>query len=243
MSNPTIHFRPAVMTLFLIYAVTDGRAQTTATEQMSSQITCREIAVFGAVRRAARFDVTSNVSVVKALAMVGGPNEHAGKTLHVLHPCNCSKCGEAASKVNEYELADVLRAKESGGPLLAPGDILVVDEVSVVFITGNVLQQKEVRFLEGLTLTKAIAYAGGISIPSDAVLIRIIRRRDIEPYLKPILVDLKAVRERRAADLSLEPWDIVEVSDSQGHFQSPGVPLHLPIWDTPIKPRKDNSAS
>jgi protein involved in polysaccharide export with SLBB domain len=241
MINPGTSFCPAVMTLFLICAAIDGLAQAKATEPESSQITCREITVYGAVRTPAHFDATSNVSVAKALAMVGGPNEHAGKTLHVLHPCNCSKCSDAGSKVYEYNVADVLRAKDTGVPSLVPGDILVVDEVSVVFMTGNVHRKQEVKFNEGLTVVKAIAFAGGVSMPGDSVIVRIYRKLGNSGYQKTIMVDLNAVTEHRADDIKLEPWDIVDVSDGQGHFESPRMSPHF--WDTPIKPRKDNSGS
>jgi SLBB domain len=248
MINPSIHFRLAVMTLFLICVTSNGQAPPTATAQGSLPIACREITIYGAVRTPARFDVSSNVSVAKALAMAGGPNEHAGKTLHVLSPCNCSNCSEAASRIIEYDLAGVLGAKENGGPSLTPGDIVVVDEVRVVYITGNVARKQEVKFTEDLTVSKAIAFAGGVAMSSDLVVIRIIRRWNM--FVKPILVDLKAVRESRADDIKLEPWDIVDVSDAQGHFQSRpssphfgDPPINSPHFgDPPIKSRKDNSA-
>jgi protein involved in polysaccharide export with SLBB domain len=137
-------------------------------------------------------------------------------------------------------LVDALRGRENGNPYVAPGDIVVVSSADLVAVIGNV-KKTEIVFVEGMTMMRAIKLAGGVWQSSDLVMVRIHRSSNGVLTRDPIIVSLKAIKERRIEDVPLQPWDIVEVSDGLGRFRllRPGYP----VWDPPLMPRKEKSVA
>lgn len=90
-------------------------------------------------------------------------------------------------------------------------------------------------------MMRAIKLAGGVWQSSDLVMVRIHRSSNGVLTRDPIIVSLKAIKERRIEDVPLQPWDIVEVSDGLGRFRllRPGYP----VWDPPLMPRKEKSVA
>lgn len=85
-----------------------------------------------------------------------------------------------------------------------PGTVVV----ERVFVTGNVKYPQEVLFSEGLTLSRALAWAGGVLADSDTK--RVMISRDDGTKFGPILfVNLKAIRDGKAKDFILRPYDVV----------------------------------
>lgn len=239
------------MILLLVIAMaqaTHGQ-QSASAPQGLSEMGCRQIAVIGAVRTPRRLDALLPLRLLEVLVRVGGPNERAGKTISVIHSCNCSPCDKPkASDVNEYNLVDVLRGRENGNPFVVPGDIVMVPEADSIFVMGNVITQRSIRFSEGMTVTRAIAFAGGVVRSSDLVAIRIHRTPSGGPRPDPIIANLRSILKRGTEDVLLQPWDVVEVSDGLGHFQVPKMSLPkwdppLPKWNPPLHPRRETSGS
>jgi protein involved in polysaccharide export with SLBB domain len=240
------------MSLLLIAMAQATHAQQTAAPQALSQMGCQQIAVFGAVRTPGRLKASQRLRLLEVLGRVGGPNERAGKTIRVIHSCVCSPCDKLDPKADasEYNLADVLRDLESGNPYVAPGDIVMVPEADSIFVMGNVRKAEALAFVEGMTMTRAIALAGGVvGRSSELVTVRIHRTSIAGVRQDPIIVNLrKSIRERGTEDVLLQPWDIVEVSDELGHFQvprmsSPTWDPPLPRWNPPLRPRRETSGS
>lgn len=230
--NSPFQFRFAISLLLVSMGQATYAQQSTAAPQGLSQNSCRQIVVFGAVRTPGRFDASQRLRLLEVLRRVGGPNEQAGKTVRVVHPCNCSPCDNPESKanvVNDYTLVDVLRGRENGNPFVVPGDIVMVLEADSVFVLANVTKLRSIRFSEGMTVTRAIAMAGVVVKSSALVVIRIHRT---STGASPIIVNLRAVIRDRTEDVVLQPNDAVEVSDDWGHFQPPR--LWFPTWDPPL---------
>jgi protein involved in polysaccharide export with SLBB domain len=91
-----------------------------------------------------------------------------------------------------------------------------------VCVVGNVVNQRELLFDKSLTVTAAIAQAGGIRIDktdNDVIVIsrtlmiaeRITRVGDWRNQVTVTHVDLKAIKEKPYMDLLLQDLDIVEV--------------------------------
>jgi protein involved in polysaccharide export with SLBB domain len=242
--NSPFQFRFAISLLLMSMAEATYAQQSTAAPQDLSQNSCRQIAVFGAVRTPGRFDAPRRLRLREVLTRSGGPNEQAGKTVRIVHPCNCSPCIKPepkANEVNDYTLVDVLRGGKNGNPYVVPGDIVMVPEADSVFVLGNVTKLRSIRFSEGMTVTRAIAMAGVVVKSSALVVIRIHRT---STGASPIIVNLRAVIRDRTEDVVLQPSDVVEVSDDWGHFQQPRLWNHtwdppLPKWDPPLAPRRE----
>lgn len=231
--------------LLIAMAQATHAQQSTSAPQGLSQKSCQQIAVLGAVRTPSRLDAPLHLRLLEVLGRVGGPNERAGRTVRIVHTCNCSPCDKSESKagdVNEYNLIDVLHGRENGNPYVAPGDIVVVPEADSVFVIGNVITGRSIAFNEGMTVTRAIAMAGVVvGRGSDLVTVRIHRKTSDGTRQDPIIVRLKAILDGHAENVLLQPWDIVEVSDGLGHFQVPR--MSPPTWDPPLRPRKETSGS
>jgi protein involved in polysaccharide export with SLBB domain len=105
-------------------------------------------------------------------------------------------------------------------------------------LIGNV-KKTEIVFVNGMTLMRAVDLAGGVERNSEMVRVRI--GRAAVAGSDPIIINLKAIKERRIEDVPLQPWDVIEVSDQEGRF--PRLKLSNPIWDPPLIPRKDSSYS
>jgi hypothetical protein len=153
-----------------------------------------------------------------------------------------------AGDIHEYHLREVLRGLESENPYVVAGDIVIVPEADLVFVIGNVIGGRSVRFSEGMTVTRAIAMAGVAIGSSERVMVRIHRNASDGTRQDPIIVRLKGVLDGHAENVLLRPWDTVEVSDGLGHFlvprlSPPSWDPPLPKWNPPLHPRKETSGS
>src|SRR5437763_16101786 len=181
MVKTPFHFRLTLaMTCVLLVVIAQvNPGQASQTSGKSGQINCKEIAVIGAVRRPGRFSTERRVQLLDILTRVGGPTERAGKNIHVIHACSCSTCGGSERKATPsetYNLANVLHGGPSANSYVLPGDIVSVPEDDSVFVIGNVLRPQTFILRERVTITRAIAMAGGVAKNSDLVTVRIIRR-------------------------------------------------------------------
>src|SRR5205807_8556543 len=110
--------------LLLIAMAHASHGQTSGTVPGNSQLSCRQIAVFGAVRNPSPLNAEP-LRLLEVLARVGGPSERAGKVVRLVHSCECSRCSEAEMKaddIHEYNLTEVLRGLESENPYVVAGD-------------------------------------------------------------------------------------------------------------------------
>jgi len=69
---------------------------------------------------------------------------------------------------------------------------------------------------EPITLTRAIAMAGGLKQDTKKDKIRILRQEPGTTTRKEITVDLSAIEKKSSEDLALAPNDIIDVPTSAG---------------------------
>ena len=225
------------MASLLLATAQTSSAQQSTNMQNSSQSRCTEIAVLGAVRNPIHFEVRAAIRLKEAIARAGGPNERAGNIVRVVHPCDCARCSDEEVKtkgVHEYVLAEVLRERENETPNVIPGDIVLVTETELVYVMGNRRPLTYVVFREGLRVSQAIAMAGETGSDNDLTTIRINRVLPEKGYQQLIALSRKAIEERRAEDVVLQPRDFIVISDEHGRFPSQ---LSSPTWDPPLIPR------
>lgn len=212
-----------------------------ARAQIFSQISCHEIAIMGAVRTPGRLNVQGRMRLVEVLTQAGGSTARAGKVVSVYHSCNCgpSEAQTKTSEGTEYDLTAALQGQESANPYVEAGDLVMVPETNVVFVAGNLLNQRSLVYVQGMTLTRAIAFAGGVATSSDLTRVRIHRKVATGAATEKFIFNLKAIVQGQVEDPLLRPLDILEVSDKEGRFllDSPRK-LDWPTWDPPLLPRK-----
>lgn len=180
------------------------------------------VAVIGAVSKAGRFQLQRPVRLLELLTFAGGPTERAGRALQVVRADTLPVC-EAGALVSPegtglvaYRIADVLAGQEESNPYARPGDIISIPEAEQVFVVGRVVRPSSLQLREQLTVSQAIAMAGGLSEYAKTDRIRVIRQLPGSKTKTEMVVDIKAIEKRRAPDLVLQANDIVDVPVSGG---------------------------
>jgi len=184
------------------------------------------VAVIGAVAAPGRFQLQRRVRLLELLAFAGGPTERAGRSVQVVHSapllaCDADGAGRAttangeAAEVSSYELGETLLGGSQSNPFVRPGDVITIPEAAQVYVVGNVLKPSAIPLKERVTVSQAIAMAGGALHDTQSERVRVVRQGP-GGVKTEIVVDLKAISRRRAEDLALQPNDIVEVPTASG---------------------------
>jgi len=179
------------------------------------------VAVVGAVNTPGRFQLRRPIRLLDLLAFAGGPTDRGGRQVQVVHS-NGTGCvadeGEAAALIEEtfsaFDLRDTLRGDPKANPFVRPGDVVTVPEAEQAFVVGNVVNPTTIPLKETVTITQAIAMAGGTMPDTKSDGVRIVRQS--EGGKNVIVVDLKAIATRRSEDIPLLANDVVEVPVSGG---------------------------
>jgi polysaccharide export outer membrane protein len=176
------------------------------------------VAVTGAVRTASNFKLQRQVRLLELLSFAGGPSEAAGQTVQIVHaggPSLCEKGKEAAASdmggLVSYKLEDTLRGVPEANPYVRPGDIVRVLDADQVYVVGNVLRPTSIPLKEPITVSRAIAIAGGTAPSTKKDRVRIVRQTPGSITKQEIFVDLGAIEKRKAEDVALLANDIVDV--------------------------------
>ncbi len=173
-------------------------------------------AVIGAVQKPGSFYLNRKIRLLELLAFAGGPDvEHAGANIQVARIGNVSGCAENTDSETEeivffsYKIKDVQTGKEN--PWMQPGDIVSVLIAEQAFVVGNVKEPSKVPLKETVTLTQAIAFAGGVSPEAKTSKVRIQRQQSGSAAKTELVYDLKDIASKKIPDPILQANDIVEV--------------------------------
>src|SRR5437763_1011613 len=114
-------------------------------------------------------------------------------------------------------LSDTLKGDEKSNPYLQPGDVITLPEAKEAYVIGNVLRPGPVMLKDDhLTVTRAVAMAGGFMPDTKMDKLRVIRVDADGSNRQEIPVDWTAIDKHKAEDIALRPNDIVEVPVSGG---------------------------
>ncbi|MBA3355839.1 MAG: polysaccharide biosynthesis/export family protein [Pyrinomonadaceae bacterium] len=181
----------------------------------------RQVAIIGAVNDQSRFELQRRVRLLELLTYAKGPSARAGQTINVVHSpqawaCTKPGAGQVASAFSSYKLSETLLGYPSANPYLEPGDIVTLPEADQAYVVGNVFTPLTIPLKEPITLSRAIAMAGGVRQDTKKDKIRVLRQEPGSVTKKEIIVNLSAIEKKRAEDIALLPNDIVEVQTSEG---------------------------
>lgn len=185
--------------------------------------------IYGEVRQQQQVILTRPTRLLEILSFAGGVTEKAGGIIQIFRtqPPLCADPKEvqewkelASSELGVpsmvYSLTSVKQGKEESNPIIQPGDIIIVQRASPVYVIGEVMVLREIPITEsGLTLTEAIAQAGGFSREAKTKEIRIRRLKPNSKDREIITVNYDAIRRGEQKDIMLQPEDIVEVGKSK----------------------------
>ena len=190
------------------------------------------VAINGAVMRPGQFQMRRPVRLLELLQFyAGGPTERNGGRIQVARMPALGECSSlevvASTEVqgeNAFapqflllKLSDTLKGDEGSNPYLQPGDVITLPEAKEAYVIGNVLRPGPVLLKDDhLTVTRALAMAGGPMPDTRKEKLRIIRQSADGSNRQEIPVDLGAIEKHKAEDIALLPNDIIEVPVAGG---------------------------
>jgi polysaccharide export outer membrane protein len=183
------------------------------------------VAVIGAVNTPGRFQLRRRVHLLELLTFAGGPAERAGRSIQVVHNAASLTCEKSASQdtpvgtevtPTSYSLSATLRGDAKSNPYVQPGDIITLTDAEQIYVIGNVMRPSAIPLKEPMTVSRAIAIAGGTLRDKTSNRVRIVRQASASMSKIEIYVDLKAIDKHRAEDIALQANDIVDVPTATG---------------------------
>lgn len=178
--------------------------------------------VSGAVRTPGKIPTERKLRLNELIAASGGITEKAAGTIQILHTESllCPGPGEevealpvagTAVPLQIVKLSDLQAG--SVNPIIRSGDLVLVTEAVPVYITGSVVSPGSVMLTDQLTLSKALGMVGGTRKEAKLSEIRIYRQKGNEPQ-QVLKVDFEAVKKSQNPDIFLQPYDVIEVTDT-----------------------------
>jgi polysaccharide export outer membrane protein len=180
----------------------------------------RQVAVIGAVNEQSRFELQRRIRLLELLSYAKGPSPKAGQTINIVHAPPALACQQSESSTQDmkaftsYKLSDTLTGDPRANPYIEAGDIITLPEANQVYVVGNVFTPLAILLKEPITLSRAVAMAGGVKQDSKKDKVRIVRQEAGATTSREIVVDLTAIEKKRAEDIALMPNDIIDVPTS-----------------------------
>jgi polysaccharide export outer membrane protein len=115
-------------------------------------------------------------------------------------------------------LEEVLKGTDQSNPFVHAGDIIRVTaaEQENAYILGNVKASAVISLKDPVTLSQAVAMAGGLVGGADAQRIKLRRQIPDSINRDERIVNLKAINQGKADDIVLMPNDIIDVPGPSG---------------------------
>ena len=185
----------------------------------------------GAVKFAQRFQIKRPVSLRELLVIAGGITDEASGDIAIFRPRNLS-CGERSSdpadspeKIDStapgnrsetlnIAIRELLSGNAAANPFILSGDIITVTRAVPIYVIGAVNNPRQVYSRSEITVTRAIATAGGLAKEAIREKISIFRREGDKTSI--IEVDLEKIESGESNDVILKPFDIIEVPRKGG---------------------------
>ena len=182
----------------------------------------REVALIGAVNQQGRYQMQRRIRLLELLTFAKGPSDKAGQTINIIRGPRTDLCPSTSDPADDaggfisVRLNDTLRGEEKANPYMEAGDIVSIPEADQVYVVGNVYHPMAIPIKEPITVSHAIAVAGGPLRDSKTDKIHIIRQTPGSGAQSELWVSLKDIASKKAEDVLLRPNDVVEVSVSEG---------------------------
>jgi polysaccharide export outer membrane protein len=212
--------------------VTKMLAKYLRSPQVSLRVTERRsippATISGEVRQPQQVVLMRKARLVEMVSLAGDPTENASGMIQVFRtqrpmcPTEADNdewkaiAGTEMVPSRLYSLSSVRSGKEDSNPVIYPGDVIVVQKASPVYITGEVRSPQGVYIqANGLSLTQALAMVGGITREAKTKDIKIYRQKANSQQREVIAVNYDQIKAGAQEDKMLEPYDIIEVDKSK----------------------------
>ena len=201
--------------------------------QISVRVTERKsrkpATIFGEVRNPQQVELRREARLLELLSFAGGVTDDAGGMIQIFRtqPPICAEITEENDWKAEsqngldvpsrmYSLGSLRLGKDEANPVIYPGDVIVVQKASPVYITGEVSSPQGIYLKEGgMSLTEAIAKIGGVRREAKTKDIKIYRLKANSKDREIISVNYDLIKKGTQKDVMLEPYDIIEVDKAK----------------------------
>jgi polysaccharide biosynthesis/export protein len=159
----------------------------------------QRVTVLGEVKKPGRYPIDPNTNIFDLLAEAGGIAETGAQVIYIQR-----RQADGTETRLPIDLKAFGASPPSGSATLQPGDQIFVPVAEKFYIYGEVANPNEYRIEPGMTVTQAIARAGGVTIRGSA------RRVDIKREDK----DHKFNTWRAKPDEPVLSNDVIHVKES-----------------------------
>ncbi len=190
--------------------------------------------LYGAVKTPQRFRINRPVFLNELIISSGGFTEKVSGEIQIFRPKNLNCLNEITAKNNlnnkneeksekyiaaakdnnpqyiNIKISDLITGKKEANPQILSGDVITVLEAESVYVIGAVANPKQISFRSQITISRAVASAGGLTKNALPQNVTIFRREN--KNTKIIEVDLNRAKTNAAEDVLLQASDIVEVA-------------------------------
>ncbi len=182
----------------------DGYVKTPQVVIRVEQITSKVLKVTGGVARAGEYPMTAaEMHVSDLLVRAGGLVDPSTPHAEVWRGAD-----DVARQVLVVDLDRVSKGDSAADIALMPGDTLVVPPAQQIFVDGRVKLAGSYPFRDGMTLSTAVAAAGGADGTALTTKVKLIRGKG------QTIINLRRVLRGLDADVMLKPGDHVYVPES-----------------------------
>jgi polysaccharide export outer membrane protein len=148
-----------------------------------NQYKSQRIFIVGEVRSPGSITMTgATMSLIEALALAGSPMASASNELIVVHPTKPGQHGAATlpgddskAETRRVNIKDLQVGKAGQDVVLRDGDTIFVPKAQTFYITGQVKNPGQYVLDPGMTVTQAIALAGGLTDRGSNRRIKVVR--------------------------------------------------------------------
>ena len=193
----------------------------------------RQITLVGALKRPGTFDYISQKRLLDVLAMGGGLTEDAGEIVYITRQNR--KTGQADSYVIDIEEL-IHKGRMEYNITIMGGDIVFVPKAGHCFVDGAVRKPGIYPVKRNLTITEAIAQAGGLASYAADDKIELIRY--VEKGKREIVrLSYSKLQEGQGDTIFIEDQDVIYVELSGTGIFSSGTGFSLGFMGTGINYR------
>lgn len=177
------------------------------------------VRLYGAVKTPTRYKLMRSAHLRELLIMAGGLTDDASGEITIFRPkdvgCDVgSTGGDPASRTVKIEVQDLISGKNDADPEILSGDVITVERAAAVYVIGAVNNPRPVYSRSEMTVSHAIASAGGLAKEADGRRVTILRRQAGET--RPLEVDMTIAAADPSKDVVLKPFDIIDVASRGG---------------------------
>lgn len=204
----------------------------------------------GAVKVPTRFRIQRAVRLRELIVAAGGFTDDASGGISIFRPdeLNCTKQGAGTPReigsdpktpqgngihqIN-ISISELLSGKESANPHVLSGDTITVEKAMPIYVIGAVNDPGPKLARSGMSLSRAIATAGGLAKGAIAQKVSIFRREGTNTSV--MQVDLEKIKSGEINDVDLKAFDIIEVA-YKGRAQRKYPPVFVDSYRISIMP-------